>query len=1241
MAKRETRPTKRSSSPEAPAERAPLDDAPEAPLHRGWIVVLGSSAGGLAALQEFLGHLPTAEGCALIVAQHLDPERASALVEILARATTIPVLEASDGVPLASGAIYVVPPNVQATVRGGVLRLGSTAQQPSRHSIDRLLTSVAQDAGEHAVAVILSGTGSDGSEGTEAVRQMGGMTFAQTEESAQFADMPRHAVETGCVDRVLGPAAIAKELNRLTHAESIRRLPSPADPPAEHDPIDVGRALDLVQSVTGLDLGCMNASHVERRIARRALLSGLAHPAEYLALLAVSPAEVVNLKSDLLIGVTSFFRDPDAYAALRERAFPLLVDRRDPGDTIRIWVPGCATGEEVFSLGMALADFCEERRTRVQFQIFGTDLNDAAIAASRAAVYREAALDGLPAGYASRFFKRVEHGFQIGRDLRERCVFAVHNVFTDPPLSRLDLISCRNLLIYAAPPFQQRLLSTFHFALKPGGVLFLGASESVGSGSDLFVTLDRRQRLFSRKSGPSQLPARRGRRPLEPITAGLRAFDSPQRVTQDANRPSDAVEDALLDHFAPKDFVVVDREFQILRFHGKVGRFLAPATGQASLNLLRLVDEDLALDLRVLLHQASVPGAGETRRSVVFRGAGREPSRITIQAVPVPPHDESDGLVVVAFWPEPDAPAAQASEEPAAEPGGAAARANDLAEELTLTRELLRQVVDDQEVVRDDVNTANVELQSTNEELQTTIEELETAKEELQATNEELHTVNQELQVRNQELNQLNADLGNLLSSSEIPIVMLDGDLRVRRFTPSAVTLLRLSPQDVGRDIRDLRTSPDLDEVLPLLRDVLAGRDAPAVELHARDGRWYSARLLPYLDAENRIDGVVMALVDVDAMRRSLAVATESRDYARAVIDTVRSPLLELDAGLRVRMANPSFHETFATTPEKVVGHSLLELADGTGVDVRAQLATLLTDGREIRDLEIDLGPDASPARKLVCDAREVRGGSAGDRRILVSVRDVTAERTLAQALRERGEALAAADRAKDAFLAQLSHELRTPLAAIIGWSQHILEGNLPADEHLAAMQSILRNALAQLQLVGDLLDVSRALNGNLTVTMQPVSLRKVLAEARDAVAPAARTKSVTIELLAPAGQPDVTADPDRMRQVVVNLLTNAVHFTPERGRIRVKLRATRTEQVVTVTDNGAGITAEHLPHVFERYYQAAPDGKTGLGLGLSLVHDIVTLHGGRVTAASAGPGKGSTFTVHLPLAPGSTRTAQ
>ena len=1234
MARRDVR----STSSGTDRNRRSGDGAASDPGHGGWVVVAGSSAGGLAALQEFLGQLPTPSRLAVIVAQHLDPERESALVEILARATSIPVVEASDGMPLAPGTIYVVPPSVQATVRDGALRLDRPDQSPARHSIDRLLSSIARDAGERAVAVILSGTGADGSEGTIAIRQAGGVTFAQTEDSAQFADMPRHAIETGCVDLVLPPAAIAAELARMAHAEMSPASQAPGAPASpESAPIDVGRALDLVQSVTGLDLGCLSRRHVERRIARRTLLAGLESAADYVSLLGVDPAEVVSLKCDLLIGVTSFFRDPDAFAALRQHVFPALVDRRDADDTIRVWAPGCASGEEVYSIAMSLADFAGERGRRVHFLIFGTDLNDAAIATARAAVYREAALNDLPAGYASRYFKRVEHGYQIERGLRDRCVFAVHNVFTDPPLSRLDLISCRNLLIYAEPSFQQRLISTFHFALKPGGFLFLGGSESVGAGSELFVPLDRRQRLFARQPGPGRLPRRRGKGPAEQGAPRLRAVGHPELPSRDAGISVDAVGDTLLDHFAPKDFVVVDAEFQILRFHGKVGRFLAPATGQASLNLLRLVDEDLALDLRVLLHQAKATGAGETRRSVVFRGGGREPRRLTIEAIPVAPREATSGLMIIAFWPE-EAPAAQtAPPQPAGAPASdPAMQLVALHDELTLTRELLRQVIDDQDTARDDVHTANVELQSTNEELQTTNEELETAKEELQATNEELHTVNQELQVRNLELNRLNADLNNLIASVAIPIVMLDKDLGVRRFTPSAGSLLRLSPQDVGRDLRDLHTNPDLGGTVPLLREVLAGREATEVELQDRDGRWYTARVHPYVDVASRIDGAVLALIDVDAIKRSLAAATEARDYARSVVETVRSPLLELDAELRVRAANPSFHESFTTTTEQVIGRHLYELADGgwSDAELRRQLDGLVAGGPEIHDLEIDFSTGDGSVRTLVLDARDVRGGSAGERRILVALHDVTAERALADALRDRADALTAADHAKDAFLAGLSHELRTPLASIVGWSQHLLEGNLPPTEQLSAQRSILRNALVQTELVGDLLDVSRVINGQLTLHLKPVDLGGVLEESRDAVVPAARAKSIAIELLVPPGLPPVPADPDRMRQVVVNLLTNAVKFTPEGGRVRLELRGGGSEQTITVADDGTGISSEELPHLFERYYQVSPDGRTGLGLGLSLVHDLVALHGGTVEAASEGPGKGSVFTVHLRLTP-------
>jgi two-component system CheB/CheR fusion protein len=1225
----------RSTKRDRPRDRKvapPAQDPAPTRDRNTWVVGVGASAGGLAALQEFLGHLPTDNALAVIVAQHLDPQRESALVEILARATSLRVTQASDGMALAPGTVSVVPRNVQGALRDGLLRLDESEPGSGRRSIDHLLSSLASDAGEHAVAVILSGTGSDGSEGLIAVHQIGGMTFAQTEDSAQFADMPRHAIATGCVDLVLPPAAIATELARMTRAAAASAA-SPAEglAAATHDSFDTARTLDLVRSVTGVDLGGLSTRHVERRLARRALLSGVERPSDYMAMLTASPAEVASLGRDLLIGVTSFFRDPDAFAALRERVLPGLVDRRDRDDPIRIWVPACASGEEAYSIAMALADFCEQRGRRMGFQIFGTDVNEAAVAAARAGVYREAALTALPAGFASRFFKRTGDGFQIESELRERCVFAAHNVFTDPPLSHLDLISCRNLLIYLGQSAQQRLLATFQFALEPDGILFLGASESVGAGGELFAPIDRRHRLFSRKPGPSRLPSRRGTGPVAPSAAGLQAVRAPRSPAPGSSVPPGAVADALLDHFAPKDFVVVNSDFEVLRFHGKVGRFLAPATGEASLNLLRLVPQDLALDVRVLLHEAREKGGRATKQRVVPFGSERTADRVTIEAIPVPSRDEGEGLTIIAFRSEDHASATVPATTPE---GPAGSRADALQDELTLTRELLRQVVDDQDTVRDDAQTANVELQSTNEELQTTNEELETAKEELQATNEELHTVNQELQVRNQELNQLNADLNNLITSAEIPIVMLDAELRIRRCTPSAVALLRISPQDVGRDARDLLADGSLGAVFPLLRDVLAGRPASDLEIEDKDGRWYVARFRPYLDVESRIDGVVLSFIDVDTIRRSLAAANAARDYARAVVETVRSPLVELDTALCVQAANPCFHDTFGTSADELIGHALFDRVDGGEgmAAARRELGALLAGAREIRDLEVEFSPRGGAPRTLVLDAREIQGGSAGERRILVAVQDVTAERVLADALRERADALVAADQAKDSFLAGLSHELRTPLAAIVGWSQIALEADLPSGEQDAALRSILRNGLALAGLVADLLDVSRVLNGNLTLQLEPVDLGALLHDSVDAVTPAANAKSITIDVVDPGSLQPVPADRNRMRQVIVNLLSNAVRFTPEGGSIRLELRDGRSEQTIVVTDDGEGMTSDQLSRIFQRYYQATPDGRTGLGLGLSLVRDLVALHGGTVEAASAGPGHGSTFAVHVPV---------
>ena len=687
-----------------PRERPPSSDG-----RAVWVVAIGSSAGGLAALQEFVGHLPADNNLAVIVAQHLHPEHPSLLVEILTRATPIQVIEGSDGMALAPGRIYVVPPNAQATIVQGVLRLEAADRNPTRRSIDRLFFALSRDAGERAAAVILSGSGADGSEGVTAVRAAGGMTFAQTEDSAEFGDMPRHAIATGCIDLVLPPAQIALELARIAAADaSAGPVGRPARlPPHAGEPIDVERAIEILRVATGLDLGCLNVKHVERRIARRLLLARIERPSDYLTLLASSPAEVAILKSDLLIGVTSFFRDPEAFDALRQRVLPALVDHVGSEGALRIWVPGCASGEEVYSIAMALADSFEASGGHGRFQIFGTDLNDAAIATARAAVYREAALHDLPPDYLNRFFVRVVHGYQLVRSLRDRCVFAVHNAVTAPPFSRLDLISCRNLLIYVAPTVQQRLISTFHFALRPGGYLFLGGSESVGPGNDLFAPVDRKHRLFCRKPGRSRILGRAGTGTTEPLAADRFSPGQPQPPAKGEDLPTEAVAGALLDRFAPQDFVVVDSEFQILRFHGKVGRYLSPASGEATLNLLRLVDEDLALDLRLLLHRATAQSVTGMKRTTFFRTAGGERSRVTIEAIPVALRDESGTQLIVAFWPEAlPTEVAPVAESPVADEAGAAdvaTRIHDLQDELAVARELLRQITEDQDTAREEV----------------------------------------------------------------------------------------------------------------------------------------------------------------------------------------------------------------------------------------------------------------------------------------------------------------------------------------------------------------------------------------------------------------------------------------------------------------------------------------------------------------------------------------------------------
>ena len=963
------------------------------------VIAVGASAGGLDALTQLLGRLSADTGLAYVLVQHLDPAHESILAELLARTTIIPVVQATDGLRIEADHAYVIPPGVQMTLADGHLSLAprDRAGGPAR-SIDVFFRSVADVHGSDAVGVVLSGTGSDGALGLEAIKAAGGLTFAQNPASAAYDGMPRAAAATGCVDFVLPPADIAAHLARLGH-------------PGDHRVPDSGSAesagtlapiLDLVRQRTGVDFAQYKIGTVQRRILRRMVIGNADAFDDYVEMLQRNAAEVDALYADLLISVTRFFRDPDVFAALSKSVFPELLKRRAPDEAIRIWVPGCATGQEAYSVAICLIESLGTAPLTTPIQVFATDLSDAAIASARAGLYPHAIETDLSPERLRRFFVREPHGYRVAKAVRELCVFAPQNITSDPPFSQLDLISCRNVLIYLQPNLHERIFALFHYALKPGGILLLGNSESVGVSSVMFAPLDKKLRIYTRQNTTGRahyldFPASRTPNAQTVVSA------KDARRPQSANEVQRAADQIVLGGYAPAG-VVADDQLQVVHFRGRTGAYLEPAAGTASFELLDMVRHELRTELRAAIQKArtdadtvraeSIPVHDET----VLR-------YVDLEVIPFKVVSSAAQYFVVLFE---DVDRAIATRRRARErrvrrrsegKHGSVRRrdgaAGEVAQELDAAKRRLQEIADEHGFAIGELQAANEEVQSANEELQSTNEELETAKEELQSANEELATLNDELRARNGELATLNDDLTNLLTSMHIPAVIVGTDLRIRRFTAGAERLMNIVPTDVGRRIGDLHANVDVPELEKLIAEVVSTLVVREREVRDTRGRWYSMLVRPYRTADQMITGAVIVYQDIDERKHHAEQVDEARRYADAIIETVREPLLVIDASFCVQRANRAFYEMFQTTAAETGTRSLFELGNGQW-DV-PQMHTLLEDvlKTETRcaDIEIEHVFPAIGRRVAMLNGRRILFD--GDRLplILLAIQDITARR--------------------------------------------------------------------------------------------------------------------------------------------------------------------------------------------------------------------------------------------------------
>jgi two-component system, chemotaxis family, CheB/CheR fusion protein len=1074
------------------------------------IVGIGASAGGLGAFIQFLEHLPTTTGMAYIFVQHLDPSHNSLLPDLLVRVTKMPLCVAQDQMMVEADHVYVIPPNTELTLEQGTLHLVPRTLQSGLHlTIDRFFRSLAQDRTYLAIGVLLSGTGSDGTAGLQAIKAQGGMTFAQDEQSAKYPQMPLHAIAAGWVDRILPPEEIARVLSMLNRQPSLAAAPLETQALSSAEQQDFMKIRLLLRSATNVDFLAYRSATLQRRILRRMAIVHIDQISAYVTYMDNHPAEVEALSQEVLIHVTSFFRDPGTFEALTRLVFPELVQHLLPGDSLRLWVAGCSTGEEAYSLAICLLEYLEEHALDLPFQLFATDLDAAAIKQARTGIYLMKTMQEVSPQRLQRFFLPLERSreqYQISKAIRERCVFARQNVANDPPFSRLDLVSCRNVLIYLTLGAQEKVLQALHYALKPHGFLLLGASESVGLSSPLFRHVEPHLKLFLKKSW--------GRNPSHRMTL---QEDEPASRTREASSNKRAekmmnefdvqqeVDRLLLTTYAPAS-VVIDDDLQILHIRGRTSPYLEPAPGKADFHLLKWVRDGLKLGVRTAIQAAQKENHPISREGLQVSGTTRM-VRVTV----VPLQGTATVRCFLVLFEESPSQAPQATEPRVTgvlfgrqgKRSSEAARMSALEQELVTIQAEVQAILEERDRTNERLQAANEEVRSSNEELQSLNEELETSQAELQASNEELTIANQELQTRNEQLRM-------------------------------------------------------------------------------------------------------------------------AQDYASSIVETVREPLVVLDANLRLLSANTAFYLFFQVTPPETEHHVLSELGNGQWALPQLQqlLEKVQVTNQSFHDIEVEHHFPAIGHKIMLLNGRRIVSEQEGTRNhlILLAMEDITARRELEQQ--------------KETFLGMVGHELKTPLTSAKGFVQLLQRRVRKAgDEQTANELGKIDTHLDKLaHLIRSLLDVSALETGTLSIRSAPFAVKNLvreIVEEREHSSPG----RLRLENITPA---EAYGDRERTGQVLLNLLTNALKYSAPTDPVWVRTSVHEDGITLSVQDLGSGIPLDQQTRIFERFArvdQPSQGNVPGVGLGLYIAAQIISQQRGRIWVESI-PGKGSTFFFTLPCAP-------
>ena len=1215
-----------SDSEQNPAEG---QDLPPREPHEGRapfpIVGLGASAGGLDALERFFSHMPAEPGLALVVVQHLDPNRRSIMPELLSKVTRMPVQQVRDRTPIERDHVYLITPNTTLTLEGTVLRAAITIE-PRHNPIDTFFCSLAESQGDQAVGIIFSGGGSDGAQGIKAIHEQGGMSMAQ--KPALHDSMPRSAIALGVIDYVLPAEEMpARLLAYVRRGDPAAEGEDSALPESESE-IEVydylRRICAVIQRRTEHDFSRYKQATILRRVQRRMQVRQVTSIRAYLEMLH-DPVEADHLFQSLLIGVTRFFRDPEAFDELAREVIPDLLERKRPDQEIRVWVAGCSSGEEAYSIAMVVREVAARLDLRTTVKVFASDIDEGALEKARSGRYPEAISEQISEERLARFFIKQPSGYQVCKDLREMCIFSNHNIITDPPFSHLDLVCCRNVLIYFESDIQKKLVPLFHFALDRGGYVFLGPSETIDGYSRLFRAKDKRNRIYQRKDTlapqasvfPLLQPLRLPR--YSPLVPPLPQITAEQSLVKNIER-------RLLDEHGPAT-VVVNEAGDIVYIYGRTRKYLELSVGAPHVNVIDMVRGALRVDLLTALREAVRTQATAVRPDLSIEIEGNI-QRLNMIVQPLTERHAESALLMVVFQELGPLLSRKQADLEGAMPTHREAVVQELEAELRGTKESLRTAVEEFKISTEELKSTNEELLSANEELQSANEEMQTSKEELQSINEELQTVNVELQRKVDEVDRANGDLQNLFSSTQIAILFLDNSLHIQKFSPAAKLLFRVIESDVGRPITDIVATVADESLVADALDVVRTLELSEREVRRADGDyWYIRRIRPYRSLENTIDGVVITFVDITELKRALARIT----HLAAIVDSSQEAIVGQSFDGILTSWNRGAERIYGYTAAEVLGRSYEMLLPRESTGEVALLQERLKRGEDVEPFETmrrcKSGADVIVSLTLspVFDENGVVSG------ISVIGHDITARRRAEEALRK-------AHQHKDDFLAMLGHELRNPLAPILNAAQ-ILRHRGHGDPAVTRAQEIIeRQGRHMTRLIDDLLDMSRISRGKVHLRQELVDFveltRTVIEDHRSDI----ESASLTIDVYLPGRPLQVLGDRARLAQIVDNLLHNAAKFTEPGGRIFVTMETDPDGAAVSVRvrDTGIGMDAATLSRLFEPFIQA--DGslersRGGLGLGLSVVKSMVDLHEGAVTAESKGPGRGSQFTVRLPLA--------